>query len=268
MREKAFLKVLTWTLLLALAAIAQPSARGDWVVKRGNDLFESTSGTSFMGVSFHGVPIGSFDFGKGAVPVSNTDTIVERQADVKVSEVPGHSGMTDLKLLSLQLETTTPVDFGLGAGFYFLTLQSARATGGPSSTGSMTIAFDSNSGGTFTSFFDVFFDLRKGALNGPIAQSGDLTLTNTGDTWGRIPPAGALTINGVNQFLLGGSNRNGDFWPGIPFQESHPGQGVHAVTNASIPEPSTWVMLLTAGMIVPAYARWRRRRAGRDPSRG
>ena len=38
-----------------------------------------------------------------------------------------------------------------------------------------------------------------------------------------------------------------------------PGNGV-MLTLQSIPEPSTWIMLVTAGVMVPAYVRWSRRR--------
>jgi hypothetical protein len=36
--------------------------------------------------------------------------------------------------------------------------------------------------------------------------------------------------------------------------------GVHVVSSF-VPEPSTWAMLVAAGVMVPGYARWRRRRS-------
>jgi hypothetical protein len=39
-----------------------------------------------------------------------------------------------------------------------------------------------------------------------------------------------------------------------------PGSGSTLLTLSSIPEPSTWIMYVTAGLIVSGYARWRRRR--------
>ena len=46
---------------------------------------------------------------------------------------------------------------------------------------------------------------------------------------------------------------------GGPFQGQIGGPTV--VMLQGVPEPSTWVMLLTSGLMVPAYVRWSRRRA-------
>src|SRR5258708_11056206 len=141
------------------------------VVNPGFDLFESLTGTTFGGVAFQGVPIGTFNFG-GTIGVKNvgvTDTIIQRLA-------PATGAAIATQMLDLQLMSTAPTNFGLGVGFYFITLQSAR--GGPNSTGQLTItpgAADDHlpltPEGTFTSFFDVFFDVRLGSPNVPIALS-------------------------------------------------------------------------------------------------
>jgi len=112
--------------------------------------------------------------------------------------------------------------------------------------------------GTFDSFFDVFFDIRLGSLNGPIAMSSDLPLTSTDTPWNHFPPPGALEIVGVNTFL-NGVNREADFWPvakpgGDPnfpeVVEFHPSGDQHRVTIASVPEPGTWSLLLGGGCIL------------------
>jgi hypothetical protein len=50
-----------------------PSARAD-VVLPGYDLFETTGDTTFGGVAFQGVPLGTFNFG-GTIGVQNTGAI-------------------------------------------------------------------------------------------------------------------------------------------------------------------------------------------------
>jgi len=233
------------------------------------DLFETLPVSSFPGLgNLMGVPLGTFDFGSGPVGVGTTDTIVQRLSDVTVA-APGDTGSTGLLVKALQMETVTPVDFG-GAGLdnYFVTLSQSQP-----STGTIDITFASPAGGTFSSSLEITFDIRKGSLNGPIIISPTLTLTNSGALWDRIPPPGAVVIDGINHFL-NGQNIDNDFWPGVAeggvpgiVVEAHPGGGQHVVRTAlvgggGVPEPSTWVMLAMAGGVVPAYVRSARRRSG------
>lgn len=245
--------------IAALALSGEARAQGSLTVAAGYDLFTTEpDGTTFPGLgNLMGVPLGTYNFGSGPVSVGTADTIIQRTDTVTVG-ASGDTGTTGLVMNALQLETVAPVNFGGVVGDYFVTLQSTR--GGPASTGSMSITFGSPLGGTFTSSLDVFFDIHFGSLTGPIVYSSDLVLTNSGDTWGRTPPIGAELINGIN-YLLDGKDTNQDFWPGVPLIESHPNGAMHTVTYAMTPEPSTWVMLITAGVLVPAYAGWRRRRA-------
>ena len=227
----------TLSAVLTLVGVANAGP----VVNPGYDLFESLPGTTFGGVAFQGVPIGTFNFGGtiGTKSVGVTDTIIQRLAPATGAAIP-------TEMVALELMSTAPTNFGLGVGFYFITLQSAR--GGPSSTGSMTIGFgpEAPAGsphGTFDSFFDVFFDVRLGALNGPIALSDTLRLTSAGVPWNHFPPPGAIEINGVDVFL-NGINRDADFWPLGQFQEVHPTGAVHRVTVAvATPEPSSFSLL-------------------------
>ena len=166
---------------------------GSLTVDAGYDLFASAPGTSFPGLGLLvGVPLGTFNFGSGPVPVGNADTIAHRLSDVTVAVV-GNTGVTPLQLLALQLETAAPVNFaGNGLDNYFMTLQSVH--GGPATVGSMSITFGSTTGGTFSSSLDVFFDIREGSLLGPIVFASDLVATNSGDLWGRVASPGAVTI--------------------------------------------------------------------------
>jgi hypothetical protein len=231
-----------------------PSARAD-VVLPGYDLFTTSAGTSFQGVPFQGVPLGTFNFG-GTVGVQNTgttDTIIQR-----LDSVSSPSGTTRLLMNALQLESSVPTNLGLGVGFYFITLQSARPTGGPASTGSMTINFAPN---TFSSSLDVFFDVRFGSLNGPIAQSSDLVLTSSGTPW-QHPPTGTLLIAGAN-YKLNGTDTTEDFWPVAPFQEIHPNGAVHVVQDPqpTVPEPGSLALAGIGSLIGMGLSLRKRRRA-------
>jgi PEP-CTERM motif len=44
-----------------------------------------------------------------------------------------------------------------------------------------------------------------------------------------------------------------------PFITQTPGSGPTLVQLQTVPEPSTWIMLVAAGVMVPAYGRWSRR---------
>ncbi len=177
-------------------------SQADFIVAPGWDLLDTLPGTQFMGNPFTGVDLGSFDFGApiGVKGTGNADTIVQRLAEANTEPGPGTAGIP-IELVALQLVSVNPIDPGPGLDFYYVTLQSAR--GGPASTGSMAITFNDPNGGTFDSFFNVFFDFRKGALNGPIILSNNLNLTADDVPWGRIAPPGAVTIAEVNHLLKG-----------------------------------------------------------------
>lgn len=171
------------TLLLVFGSLTLSKAGP--LVLPGYDLFETLSGTAFVGVPFEGVPIGTYDFGSGPQKVGTTDTIVQR-----FDPASAPSTTIDIELVALQLKSSVPADFGLGLGTYYITLQSAR--GGPASLGAMTINFDPRGEvsphGTFDSFFDVFFDIRLGDLDGPIALSDDERVDSRQNPWSHDPP--------------------------------------------------------------------------------
>ncbi len=246
MRSRSINKTVVLPLVAAVAAIATPSAARAALVSAGFDLFATVSpGTTFQGFEFEGVPLGTFDFGFGAVSVGDTSTIVERQADAIFPLGPGTAAPIRIEMVALQLRSVVPIDLGAGLDFYFITLDSFGA-----STGTMTITFsdaDPGNFGTFDSTIDVDFDVRIGALNGPIVFSGLLPLSSANGPWDRTPPVDAVLTPGVNRFLLGPGNINGDFWPD-DFEESHPDGTTHSVTSA-VPAPARLALLGLAGLM-------------------
>lgn len=262
MRNHFFVRAMMMGItLIGLAGLSE--SRADQTpVHAGYDLFQTDPtrtffdfGSPFDTQNLMGVPLGTFDFG-GSIGVQNvgaTDTIVQRTQDVTTG-----GGTTPLQMLALQLESVNAVD---ASGDHLF----VRLTPGVASGGTMTI----NDDDTFHSTLDVHFDVLLGtslASATPIATDQTATLGAT-SIWTHVAPPGALKIPGVN-FLLDGRDTAQDFWPGVTpagvdlgFDETGGNNEHHFVHNTTIPEPSAWIMLATAGVIVPACARWRRRRA-------
>ncbi len=246
--------------MLLLAAHAQAS----FTVHSGWDLLQTLPGTTFGGAPFQGVPLGSYDFGGGLQSIGLTDTIVRRQSDLTVPG-PGNSGTIPIELVALHLQSVVPVDFGGGLDTYYITLQTER--GGPASVGQMTINFgpEANPHGTFSSFFDVFFDVRKGSLSGPILLSDQLHLQSSGTLWSHNAPPGALLIEDVND-KLNGTDITQDFWPVGPITETHPSGAMHVVGPTLVPEPSTYFAgFLLAGLAGGSMLLQRRREKRQRP---
>jgi hypothetical protein len=257
MKRHIFSGVACAMLLLASAKVSQSAALP--VVVLGSDYFTTVpAGTTFPGLgNLMGVPLGGVD--------GNADTVVQRLQDAVFPGLPTSTAPSiNIALAALQLETVAPVNFaGNGVDNYFVTLQSARAAGGTASLGTMTITLTSlddgtaaNPEGTFTSSIDVFFDIRKSSLNGPIVFSTDLVLSNSTTAWDATNPPGALLVTGpvgtqsANEHT--GKNPNQmDFFPVSPFNESHPSGAVHSVQQTTTPEPGT-SLLFGVGLLALA----------------
>jgi hypothetical protein len=235
-------------------------SRASDVVASGWDLFRTVSpGTMFGSIPFQGVPLGSFDFGGsiGTKPTGNADTIV-RRLDNALPQDP----VIPVEIVALQLQSVQPIDIGLGLDFHYVTLQSAR--GGPASLGQMTIngltQTEGQPHGAFDSFFDVFFDIRHGSLNGPIVFSSNDRIAASG-LWGHVAPPGAVKIPDVN-YLLNGTDISQDFWPITPIVEQ--GQlTIHMVTHA-LPEPGATVLFCMGVLSLAGFA-WRRHKRAAVP---
>lgn len=238
-------------LLFAFSSISE-----GLTVESGWDLFVTQPGTNLAGFfgpgsePFEGVPLGGFDFGTGLENVGSTDTIVERLGPAVVGG-PGETATIDIEIVALQLRSVAPIDVGGGmVDFLYVTLQNQIP-----SMGTMDIKFDHQYGGTFDSLFDVFFDIRFGALSGPVIHSDFLLMTSSGNPWGRIAPSGATVIDGVNHNLKGDGTIEHDFWPGTLPDGTNPGPVVHDASGAGHhvvenPEPATICLLGLGGLLL------------------
>jgi hypothetical protein len=250
-----------WLVVAAVVLSFPAAARAELIVHSGWDLFVTQPGTQFLGVPFTGVPLeDGYDFGSGIVDVGSIDTIFYREQDAVgvPQDLPGPADAPpiDIEMVALQLVSVGPTDFGAGPGSYYVTLQSER--GGTASTGSMTIHFNADhvappepavGTGTFDFSFDVYFDLRFGALDGPIVMSNVLTMTsdpNSSCSWDHIPLGGTPLIDDVNYLLREpgeGVYPHQDFFPDA-FAANHP-LATHIVAG---PEPATLSFLALGGL--------------------
>ncbi|MCP5517395.1 MAG: hypothetical protein H7A45_09090 [Verrucomicrobiales bacterium] len=234
---------------MLVAASCVASSHAATVVGVGYDLLRTAPGTQFMGQPFTGVPIGIFDFG-GSIGVQNlglTDTLIYRSAPVE-TPLPD---TVPIEIVALQLMSVNPIDLGAGLGTHYITLQSAR--GGPASAGTVTV--DNT---TFDNAFSVFYDVRFGALNGPIILSDVLDFTGSG-LWSHDAEPGTFLIDGVNH-LLNGVDISTDFHlagPVTHIDNSGPG---HAHIVISTPEPQHYALGAVLGLL--AFAGYRRLRLG------
>jgi hypothetical protein len=213
--------------ILALAGLCgvlflQTSSRAD-VVDPGFDLFTFPD-TSFDGVVWAGVPLGTYNFGGsiGVQNVGNTDTIVRRLG------TSGTGQTVPLQVDALQLVSATP---SFGGQYGFITLDPNDTSGGTITCFTAT----PGTGGTYSAQLHVYYDLHIGSLAGPVYTSGEVTEKGSGD-WQHNPPPGSLLIPGVND-ELNGTDTSADFWP--------------------VPEPSS-LALLGIGAVSLLARKWRR----------
>jgi len=240
-----------WGILLTVGFVlflGSPLARAQTCsgpdVCAGWDLFATAPGTSFDGIPFMGVPLGTFNFGApfGTKTTGNTDTIVQRLSTVTVSGTP-----TAIVIEALQLESAVPVTTGVGTQFLFATLT------GIQSDGSMTISWVPGGGsGTETSSLPVSFAIHDGSLTGPIDPSITIpgvciagicsdTFTSA-DAWSNVAPPNALLIPGVD-YLLNGSTTANDFFVDLSESALLASHFVRPATG--VPEPGTLALLGT-----------------------
>ena len=241
--------------LLAVCALGMLPAAADRVLL-GSDYFQTIQPTIFPPA---GALTGLPGVAGGLPPgLGTTDTIVRRL------------GNCDLGLASTGSNCTIPIEMiALSLVGVINPLMRVRESPTLASTGSMTMTSDgSGTGGTFNSFFDVFFELSVDG-GATFTPQGPLHLTSTASPWTTIePPAPNLFVNG----LIGGvgdmaANRHTnkgtaacpvitsgmtcvDFYAPI-VTEQHPNGVIHTARNALAPEPGA-LALAALGLLLMA----------------
>src|SRR5262249_21438813 len=114
-----------------------------------------------------------------------TDTIVQRRADCTITlSATGSICTIPIEMVALSLQSTTNP------------LVLVRESPTLASAGQMTLTSNgSGTGGTFSSFFDIFFEI---STNGGITWTPQPDLTLTGSaSWSTIPTSNTLLVPGV-----------------------------------------------------------------------
>lgn len=218
---------LRFAFLLALgvlslgANVAQADSIGP-----GFDLFATTPGTTVFipnigNVSLMGKPVGPF----------NTDTIVRRTAGISPFDPPGGTATIPIELVALSLTSVQPIQVGSSFFDVFVTLQPNTV-----SSGQMTVKHQNSGGGTFDSFFDVFFEIKFTDIQNPQnTQTIHLQDRITGSgPWTHTPPPG---------YPKPPNFPSGGFYPGPLSEQGTNFSLVHNVTPARTPEPGTLALL-------------------------
>ena len=224
---------------LVTALISAP-ARAD-IVLLGSDYFETVAPTFFVPLgALAGLPIGP----------GTTDTIVRRLGDCS------------LDLLMPMSSCTIPIEMvALSLVSVFNPTILVRESPTLQSSGQMTMESDgSGAGGTFNSFFDIFFEISSdgGATWQP---QGPLQLNSTDTPW--TTQASGLLIDGLvgNPFANRHTDKNSMACTATPpmvcvdfyvqsVTESHPSSGTHSARQA-VAEPGS---LALAGLALAALA--------------
>jgi hypothetical protein len=223
-------------LLVVLTCASQSMLRAGTCVNdadcilAGFDYFVTTAGTFF---TIAGVPVPLMGIPDPAH--FGADTIVQRLMNIDVADVINstqtvNTQMTELALTGVDPNCPQP---GIGACNVFIHLDPAHPTLG-NLIFTQTVNGEGVPEGTFTSFFDVFFDLSFTTLGGaplPCDVNGNTTCLQPDLT---LTGSGSWTDDNGGAFIVGGT-----------VQESHPSPpGVHDAQQIQpTPEPVSAALL-------------------------
>ena len=165
---------LTRAAMVAVSTLSALPALADRVLL-GSDYLHTVAPTSFA-------PIGNL--ASAPIGPGNTDTIVRRL------------GNCDLVLATAGSQCTIPIEL-VALSLFSTTNPLIRVRESPTlaSPGSMTITSDgSGTGGTFSSFFDIFFELSFDG-GSTFSPGGDLVLSSSSASWSTLEQG--LLVNGL-----------------------------------------------------------------------
>lgn len=237
----------TATLVVMCAGCQQVNA----AIASGWELLETTHVLTLEGIQWKGVPLGTFDFGGqvGVREVGTADTVIRREFE---SETWPDQVCYNLVVEALQWVSVNPFDAGAGQDLHYITLSSPTG-GGRLNT---FVGWDGQGVGPVCDHsVPIAFEVRKGALDGPVVRFGSAWLGMMDMCWSAQSPTGALVLPGINDA----------FWVGC---DTHWGAGRGDVDTwahrYAIPEPRT--MSIIVAIVLAGWAIGCRARRNRSPA--
>jgi len=206
--------------LVCLALASSVVARAAEIIPAGLDYLYTVPGagtasgsyTTVSGAQQGNNAPGVVDL-MGVPTFGGADTIITRLASTPFMSATGAICADDTvgctativaNITNLNLESTTPVTIGGVTANLFVTVDH-QGTGSNMLTLTQTVPEGSSTTpeGTFTSFFDVFVDIRAGSLSGQIVSTQELNLTFNGGRWNDPDDGGGFLASRVTECVPG-----------------------------------------------------------------